>query len=70
MNWERSMTYARLEGIEEGRAAGLEEGRVAGILQTARSLLAMKIEAETVAKGTGLSLDKVLEIQKELQEEN
>lgn len=39
--------------------AALEKGREQGVEKTARNLLVMDMDVETVAKGTGLSIDEV-----------
>ncbi|MGD9155215.1 MAG: hypothetical protein PVG90_06925 [Bacillota bacterium] len=56
------MNGARKEGREEGRLEGEEEGRV----KTAKNLLLMGLDVETVAKGTELPVAKIVEIQKSL----
>jgi predicted transposase/invertase (TIGR01784 family) len=53
-----------------GEREGIEMGRQEKALETARSFLAMNsLTPEQIAQGTGLSLDKVLELQKELAAE-
>lgn len=49
------IAYARKEGREEGRAEGAREKA----LETARAFLALGIAAQTVAEGTGLTLEEV-----------
>jgi predicted transposase/invertase (TIGR01784 family) len=53
----------RMNGArKEGRLEGEEEGRV----KTAKNLLLMGLDVETVAKGTELPVAKIVEIQKSL----
>ncbi len=58
MEWEREKTYIREDAIEEGR----EQKAV----EAARNALTMNLTAEQAAQITGLPLDQVLELQKEL----
>ena len=46
-------------GLERGLATGREEGAYQTKLETARNLLAMGLEPEQVAQGTGLSLEVI-----------
>lgn len=50
---------------QKGMAIGLKEG----IEKTARKLLTMGFDIETVAEGTGLSLERVKEMKAELNRE-
>ena len=56
------LATGREEGISIGLATGREEGAYQNKLETARRLLAMGLEPEQVAQGTGLSLETVLEL--------
>ena len=49
-------------GREEGISIGLERGAYQKALETARNLLAMGLEPEQVAQGTGLSLEVILQL--------
>ena len=49
-------------GLERGLATGREEGAYQTKLETARNLLAMGLEPEQVAQGTGLSLEIILQL--------
>jgi predicted transposase/invertase (TIGR01784 family) len=52
---------------EISRLAGaLDQGREEGKLETARNLLLMGMAVETVAKGTNLPVEKIIELQKSL----
>ena len=57
-NWDDALEVAR----EEGREDGLEEGREEGMELTARNALSKGIPVQTVQEITGLSLDKIKEI--------
>jgi predicted transposase/invertase (TIGR01784 family) len=68
---QESVIYQEIkqEGLLEGRAEGRVEGRVEGVEETTRlfvvSFLRDGISPEQVAKCTGLSLEKVLQLQQE-----
>ena len=53
------LATGREEGISIGLATGREEGAYQNKLETARRLLAMGLEPEQVAQGTGLSLEVI-----------
>jgi predicted transposase/invertase (TIGR01784 family) len=50
----------------EGREEGLIEGEEAGKLKTAKNLLLMKMDPETVSKCTELPIEKIVELQKSM----
>ena len=50
---------ARNEGMLEGRAEGRAEGAKENSLQIARNLKKMGIDADAIAKATGLSVDEI-----------
>ena len=58
---------ARKEGMDEGMEKGMEkgiekgraEGKAEGILETARNLLALGVDIETVSKATGLDIGEI-----------
>ena len=56
----------REEGWAEGREEGLEQGKEEKAFETAKNLLENKIDPNLVAKCTGLPLDQVLALQKEV----
>ena len=56
------LATGREEGISIGLATGREEGAYQNKLETARRLLAMGLEPEQVAQGTGLSLEVILQL--------
>ena len=49
----------RDSGYNEGRKEGLEEGLKEGIKKTAKNMLEMKIDKETISKVTGLTMDEI-----------
>jgi predicted transposase/invertase (TIGR01784 family) len=58
---------SRLAGaLDQGREEGKIEGKIEGKLETARNLLLMGLDVETVAKGTNLPVKKIIELQKSL----
>ena len=62
MTWEQELK--RRERIV--REEALEEGREEKALETAKNLLENEIDPNLVAKCTGLSLEQVLALQKEV----
>ncbi len=52
---------------EEGRAEGIEEGQQKKAIETAKNFLINGTDVGLIAKCTGLPLEQVLELQKELQ---
>ena len=64
---------AERRGLKEGRAKGLKEGRAEGArenaIKSAKNLLKMKLGSlEQIAQAVGLPQEKVLELQKEMQQ--
>ena len=55
------------EGIEKGIEKGLEEGAVAKAVETCKSALREGANPEFISKITGLTIEKIKEIQKNLQ---
>ncbi|MBP5447329.1 MAG: hypothetical protein J6X95_04420 [Treponema sp.] len=51
---------------EDGYLEGIEDGREEKAIENARNALAMNLSAEQAAQITGLPLEQVLELQKEL----
>ena len=67
MEWDREMACMRAKGREEGREEGRKEGREEKAVENARNFLAMNVlTPEQIAQGTGLPLEQVLALQKEL----
>ena len=62
MTWEQELK--RRERIV--REEALEEGEQKKALETAKNLLDMQMMPEQIAKATGLLLDQVLALQKEV----
>ena len=54
------------EGREEGIAQGLSQGEQKKALETAKNLLSKEIEPTIIAECTGLSLEQVIALQKEV----
>ena len=66
-NEEIAIRNWRQDGIIEGREQGITEGSQAKAVEAARNFLAMNVlTPEQIAQGTGLPLEQVLELQKEL----
>ena len=65
---EERFNEGKSVGLEEGRAEGIEEGKEEGreekAIETAKNFLKNGISPELIAKCTGLSLEKVLELRK------
>lgn len=62
----RGRLEGRVEGRLEGRLEGMLEGDLEGRKETARNFLNMGMDAELVAKGTGLSLEQVEMLKQQL----
>ncbi|WP_041235272.1 RpnC/YadD family protein [Dactylococcopsis salina] len=60
----------RKEGRKEGRREGRKEGRKEEKQAVALNLLRMGLSPEQVAQGTGLSLEKIQELQSQLEGES
>ena len=70
MTWEQEIEEAKQYAREEAREEALEEGREEGLsqgrIETAKNMLMNNISLEMAAKCTGLPLDQVLALQKEI----
>ena len=56
---EKGKTIGLEKGREEGKREGKKEGKAEMASAIARSLIAMRMSKEAVAKATGLSIDEV-----------
>ena len=69
-NEERAIRGWRQEGIEEGRELGIAEGESKKAVEDARNMLNLKVGTPAqISQITGLSMEQVLELQKELAAE-
>lgn len=70
MTWEQTIEeekdIAFEEGIEQGIEQGIERGEVKKALESAENLLKESISPEIIARCTGLTLEKVLELAENL----
>ena len=59
------MTFEEMveEGFNEGKSVGLEESREETRIETARRLFRTQLSAHQISECTGISLEKVLELQ-------
>ena len=65
--YNSEMTTAKRMGLEEGITIGVEQGFQQGLqqgvergkIETARELKALGIDLETIAKCTGIDIDKI-----------
>ncbi len=65
---DRDITrMAKQEGIAEGMAKGIEQGALQKAIESAIELLKEKIAPEVIAKCEKLPLEKVLELQQQLE---
>ena len=53
------MTYAREEGLAEGRVEGREEGHVEERAKNAKNLRDLGVDPEIIAKATGLTVEEI-----------
>lgn len=63
----RGMEKGRMKGNVEGKLEGRIEGKLEGKVETAKAALREGINVDVVSKITGLSLETVLELKKELE---
>ena len=67
MDFKHYMSQSFNQGKEEGLQEGLQQGAQQKALENARSFLAMKVlSPEQIAQGTGLPLEQILELQKQI----
>ena len=66
LTYTSRMMECRRDGYEEGISIGLERGAYQNKLETARSLLAYGDTPEKVALCTGLSLEIVQQLEREV----
>ena len=66
LTYTSRMMECRRDGYEEGISIGLERGAYQNKLETARSLLAYGDAPEKVALCTGLSLEIVQQLEREV----
>ena len=62
----RAEAKGKAEGLAEGRAEGLAEGEEKSKLEIAKNLLKKKISKDVIRETTGLSLEKLEKLKKEL----
>lgn len=62
----RAEAKGKAEGKAEGRAEGLAEGEEKSKLKIAKNLLRKKISEDVIRETTGLSLEKLEKLKKEL----
>ena len=62
----RAEAKGKAEGRAEGRAEGLAEGKEETQLEIAKNLLRKKISKDVIRETTGLSLEKLEKLKKEL----
>jgi len=56
----------KMVGIKEGIEKGIKEGIEKGMILVAKNMLKLNIDIDTIYKSTGLSIDKIEEIKREL----
>ncbi|CYX97535.1 hypothetical protein [Streptococcus suis] len=61
-----TLVTAREEGREEGLEKGLERGREEGLIYSARNFLRSGFPADVIAENLNLPLERVLQLQNEL----
>ena len=65
--FEQGKEEGKEEGLEKGIEKGMEKGAFLKAVETCKNALRSGISSDTVALITGLSKEKVLEIQKEMK---
>ena len=67
-SYENELLYTgRLEGHAEGHAEGFSDGETSKAIENAQNFLKMGLSSEQVAEGTGLPLEKVIQLKEEMQ---
>lgn len=64
---EKGFKTSEQRGIKQGIEQGIDKGIEQGKEETAVNLLKLGIDTEIIAKGTGLSLEKILELKKKYE---
>ena len=75
---DKGLAKGRAEGLTKGRAEGLTKGRVEGLtkgieetqIKTAKELLRIDMVPQMIAQCTGLSIERVRQLVKELKRQN
>mgnify|MGYP003481979031 FL=1 len=65
-DYETDIRVQRREAFEDGLAEGIEQGAEQKAIETANEALKMNLSIEQIAKLTGLSEEKILQISKEI----
>ena len=65
-DYETDIRVQRREAFEDGLAEGIEQGAEQKAIETASEALKMNLSIEQIAKLTGLSEDKILQLSKEI----
>ena len=50
------------EGLKEGKIEGIKEGKEQGIEQTAKNMLGLNVDINTISKATGLSINTIMKL--------
>ncbi len=66
MNWERQRTYDYENGKEAGLAEGVAKGEQQKAIESAKTMLADELSPDKVSLYSGLPLEQVLELQKQI----
>ncbi|MCQ9226948.1 hypothetical protein [Streptococcus suis] len=64
--FEEGLERGREEGLEKGLERGREEGREEGLIYSARNLLLAGFDAVVISNSLNLPLERVLQLQNEL----
>ncbi len=64
------MRYAEEKGIKQGIEKGIEKGIEQTNINHAKNFIKLNIDDETISKGTGLPLEKIKELRKEIEDSN
>ena len=65
---KKGIAEGRKEGIAEGQKKGIAEGEKLGREKTAKELLKLKVELETIMKATGLTKEEIEKLKEESQQ--
>lgn len=65
---EEMWQEALLKGLKEGKLEGELEGELKGKREVARNLLLLNVDIDTIVKATGLTMEEINTLEKQLEQ--
>ena len=65
-DYDTDIAVQREEAYEDGLNKGLQQGAYEKAIETAKSFLSMGLSIEQISRGTGLSLETLQQLEKDL----